>query len=431
MLALAVSVPLWFPALARRVIPDRYLVAYAPEPLQDFIFDTDPLRTLPTPVPALSVSANDLLGNLVPTDAVTTSTPLVDSGAEYVTGTLAPLAPTVTGTAYGFAPVGTEPPAIGTLSPAKTEHLLTGFTHMYQGWNNCGPATLAMLLSYWEVEVTQNDVASFAKPHPEDSNVRPAELQAYVESLGYSATVRIDGDLDLLKRLIAAGYPVIVEKGFDPEPDKLGWMGHYLLLIGYSEQDRSFTTMDSYLGPNVPYTYDKLDKFWRHFNRTYLVVYPPDQAIDVAAIIGADVDDHTMYTNALNRIRSELGQNPHDAFGWFNLGSVLVELGDYAGAAGAYDQARNIGLPFRMLWYQFGMYEAYYQMGRYEDVLTLALIITDVNNYPESEEAYYYMGLVYVARGQIGAARSAFNKALHYNPTFAAAQAELEKLNNQ
>ena len=44
----------------------------------------------------------------------------------------------------------------------------------------------------------------------------------------------------------------------------------------------------------------------------------------------------------------------------------------YQAAAQAYDQAREIGLPPRMLWYQHRPYIAYDKVGRYQDVLDLA-----------------------------------------------------------
>ena len=58
-------------------------------------------------------------------------------------------------------------------------------------------------------------------------------------------------------------------------------------------------------------------------------------------------------------------------FAWFNLGSSRVGLGDYAGAAEAFDQAFTIyqqlseeQRPYRLMWYQTGPYEAYYAAGR-------------------------------------------------------------------
>lgn len=442
-LALAVTLPLWLPGVARRFIPDRYLVAYAPEGLREIVFDVDPLKTLPTPVAGQQQPAADLLEDRPPVVAVS-PTPLPTlsgiGGGEatpYTQPSPMPIGPTPTLTP-AFVPedateVATEPPEL------PVSHLLTGFTYSAQGWNKCGPATLAINLSYWDIEVTQNDIANATKPHPEDSNVTPQELAAYVESLGYGAVARINGDVDLLKAFVSAGYPVQIERGFDELPEA-GWMGHYMLVIGFSEEDQEFQALDSYWGqnrkhddPSFPvehWSYDNLDRVWRHFDRAYLVVYPPAQASEVAAIIGEDMDDAAMYVNALQRTQSELRVNADDVFGWFNLGSILAELGDYESAAAAYDQARSIGLPFRMLWYQFGIYESYYQTDRYEDVLTLANTILSTENYPESEEAFYYRGKVYEARGQIRLARREYNQALSYNPNFVKAEQALAGLDD-
>jgi hypothetical protein len=421
----AVTIPLWLPGLVRAVVPDRYIVAYAPEPLQAWVFRQDADQTLPTVVPADPGSASSLLEELGPTQA-TTPTPLPTIANPSGIGPS-------TGTPF-FGPTPTLTPAFAsegetTATPVNAlpeSYILTGFTHTYQGWNNCGPATLTTTLSYWGLGVTQNDVASFVKPNPEDRNVRPDELVAYVESLGYGAVVRVDGDLELLRRFIVAGYPVMIESGFDPEPDRLGWMGHYLSLIGYSVPDQEFTTMDSYLGPGTTYSYEELDRFWRHFNRLYLVVYPPSDREIIAGIIGDEMDDRTMYAHAMATAQAELAQNPNDAFGWFNIGSSLVALGDDQNGAAAFDQARSIGVPWRMLWYQFGPYEAYLHIGRNEDVLTLADVILADNEY--SEEAYYYKGLVYRERGEMEAARNQFRLALRQNSHYMAAEEALALL---
>lgn len=427
-LLLAVATPLWMPGLLRAVIPDRYLAAYLPDSLQAVVFEQDPSLMLPTAPPVGDEVAGALLEGFGPADA-DSPTPVPDGY-----GVITPAPPEEldvpsepdeeAGPTPGF--VQAEPEA--QLGPIPPSTQLEEFTHTYQGWNNCGPATLTTLLSYYSLGVTQDNVANFVKPNPEDRNVRPDELQAYVASVGYEMIVRVNGDLDLLKRFIASGYPVIVEKGFDPEPDRLGWMGHYLLLTGYSDQTATFTTMDSYLGPNRSESYDHIDRMWRHFNRLYLVAYHPSQAAEVAAIVGPDMDDFTMFSRALQRAQAEVQQNPDDPFGWFNVGTNLVALGDYNGAAAAFDLARARGTPWRMLWYQFGPYEAYLGVGgdRLTDVRTLADTVIYDNIY--SEEAYYYKGLAYLAGGDTRAARAQFNRALSYNTNYHAAREALNAL---
>ncbi len=424
LLGLVITAPLWLPGFLRETIPSRFLVAYAPPPLVEMIFESNPLQTLPTAAPSQIDPSNLALPTPLPTVfnpiAVPQDSVPLPSADRTPAGTVTPV----------FVPVDditSEPPSAN-VQIQGSGVLLTGFTHTFQGWNNCGPATLTTMLSYWNVRVGQDEVAAFTKPEPEDRNVRPDELAAYAESVGLRAAWRINGNLDLLKRFLNAGYPVIVEKGFDPEPDRLGWMGHYLLLIGYSDADETFLAMDSYLGPNKIETYAHLDRFWRHFNRLYLVVYPPEQADVVAALIGPDMDDQTMYNNALYRALQEKDENPGDPFVWFNLGSIYVALGDYSAAATAFDLARERGTPWRMLWYQYGPYEAYLHVGgnRLYDVITLADAI--IRNNPYSEEAYYYKGLALQAQGEINAARGQFQKAIHYNANFTAAYEALAEL---
>lgn len=449
-LVLAVAVPLWLPWLARRVIPDRYIIAYAPEPLREILLNIDPSRTLPTPVPDALV---DVAGG--ETVALTPgATPWPTIAAAPPTGQVSPTGTAIPPTdevAEGNPPATevaeSEPPiveeagssafAVAVPASIPTEHLLLGAEQIPQGYNKCGPATLTSYLTYWGFDVTQNDVSDATKPHPEDSNVRPEELAEYVHSLGFGAVTRVNGTLNLLKRLIAAGYPVMIERGFDELPDQ-GWMGHFMLMIGYSDEVGEFTALDSYWGtnrlhddPSFPvdaWSYARFDNLWQDFNRTYIVAYPPDEAEEVAAMIGPDMDDGTMYVNALQRLLAERDQNPTDPFAWYNLGEVYNALGDYPSAAQAFDMARQNSMPWRMSWYLFGHYEAYFQVGRYEDVLTLAQYTTDPTNYPESEEAFYYMGLVYAARDQDRLARSMFQKALQYNPNYEAAQQALAQL---
>ena len=184
--------------------------------------------------------------------------------------------------------------------------------------------------------------------------------------------------------------------------------------------------MDSYVGPYQSVPYDQFDKYWRQFNRTYLVVYPDAQADSVASILSDQLDDATMWQQALAQAQQEAAQNPDDAFAWFNIGTDDVALGDYPSAAAAYDNARRIGLPWRMTWYQFGWFEAYLHTARYDDVFTLAdaTIKVAVN----IEEMYYYKGLALKARGDIEGARGQFQIALQRNSNFTPAQTALTML---
>jgi len=422
----ALGRPLWLkPALD--LIPDRYIYVIDQRVgwgLLEVKYQRSGAAQLPTGQAVNDAAAAQLLdsGTLEPT-ATSASTPAIIDA----TSTAANLAPTATVT-----PVAPPPNALKDQAESKPADLtkatfmLTGFTQIIQTWNNCGPATISLVLSYWGQPVDQKDAQQFLKTDPEDRNVRPDELASYAQSTGMEALVRVNGSPDLLRRLIRAGFPVIVEKGFEPAGQR--WQGHYLALAGYRDDNNSFIGMDSYLGLNREISAETLDSLWRHFNRTYLVVYPQEREQEVSAIIGADMDSATNFSGAANVARAELKQDANDAFGWFNLGSSLVGLGQYKDAAVAYDRARQENtLPFRMLWYQFGMYEAYYESGRYADVILMADATIEYG-VPYLEESYYYEGLAYAAKGDKASARQYYELAVQYNGHFAAAKQALDKL---
>ncbi|MEZ4644570.1 MAG: hypothetical protein R3E31_17855 [Chloroflexota bacterium] len=74
------------------------------------------------------------------------------------------------------------------------------------------------------------------------------------------------------------------------------------------------------------------------------------------------------------------------------MGELTGEATYYETAAVAFDEARRIGLPWRMLWYQFEPYEAYLGNGRAADVLALtdAMITSEGGRYVE--ETFFYQG---------------------------------------
>ncbi|MBX3058813.1 MAG: C39 family peptidase, partial [Anaerolineae bacterium] len=332
-----------------------------------------------------------------------------------------------------ITPTLTPPPPPPPAPPPA--HRLSGLSVIPQKFNNCGPANLTINLAYYGHRIDQLDVAAQMRPQYEDRNVTPWELAAYVnEQTPLRASVFSGGDLDTLKRLIAAGYPVVIEKGYEPN-DWQGWMGHYLTLIGYDDATQEFSSLDTFLGPwdssGRQESYNYINTYWQHFNNVFYVVYPPEAEETVLALLPpALTNPLTMWRQAAETAQAETIANPANAYGWFNLGSSLTELGHltgeqsyFANAAAAFDQARTIGLPWRMLWYQFWPYEAYLAVERNDDVLTLAN--ATLSSGGGQEEAYYYRGLAYLAQGYPAQARLDFEQAVGWNPTFTAVQEAL------
>jgi tetratricopeptide (TPR) repeat protein len=405
-------------------------MAYAPQALQPIIFRVNPQEQVPTPISINSDAALSLLPSPTPA-ASNTPLPQLSSGnlQGFVQPTPFAVEPTPTLTPV-YASASNDPRAADRNNDAdltKANRLLTGFTWVRQGANNCGPASIATLMSYWNVNFTQDEAAEYLKPNPEDPNVRPEEIAAFVETKGFRALVRVNGNIGLLKQFILTGYPVLIETGYDPEPQVVGWTSHYLTLVGFSDEDQEFIAMDTYRRPNWGYRYEEIDQYWRQFNRRYIVVYRPDQAAAVASLVGADIDENTMYANALRTAQFELSVDRNDPFGWFNLGSSLVGLNRFNDAASAFDQARKLGLPSRFLWYQFTIFEAYLQMGG--DYNQEVVVLADaVLSHKATEEAFYYKAMALRAEGDLAGARQQLQLALKINENYQAAKLALQTL---
>ncbi len=379
---------------------------------------------------------------LVPTSAAATLTAFVPS-------------PSPTSQATASTPLLTLTPTL-TPTPLPLKVYLPGVKPEPQLWNNCGPATLSMNLSFFNWGQTQVEAAEVLKPNPRDKNVMPYEMVNFVNTqTSLRALTRMGGDIATIKRLLNAGFPVLVEKGFEPgDLKKEGWMGHFNLVIGYNDEARSFITQDSYLlshppggseikdmetFPGFTVPYDDMEKNWRAFNYVFLVVYPPDKENDVLNALGPLMEENGAYQAAYERAKIEtasLSDVRERFFAWYNAGTSLVYLADYTGAAAAYDTAFSIypqiqedARPWRMMWYQTGPYFAYYYSGRYNDVIRLAdQTLERMTAEPILEESYYWRGMSYLALGDSAQALAEFRDSLKHHPGFGPSLAALEQM---
>lgn len=392
--------------------------AYLPTPLPTPALPQAQLQDA-SPTPTLASTPTDVPSPTAPAQSpaqVATSTEV--TSPEVATPTLAE------------PPTPTPPLAYAPAAPLAE---LTGFVHEWQTWNNCAPATLAMDLSHYGLQLTQADIGDVLRPNKEDKHVSSDELVGYAQTQGLHAVGRVSGTPDVMRLLISNGVPVIIATWHEPAPND--GMGHYRLLMGYDDATQEWLLYDSLSGtatdPSAPYeplrvSYDELDYLWHVMDYRYVVVYSDEQAATVESILGDQLDDSTMWRQALERSAADVELHPDDAFAWFDLGTNRLGLGDANGAAEAYDQARVIGLPWRMLWYQEGPLEAYYAVGRYDEVITLAdatlAVTTDV------EEIHYWKGLALEAMGQRDNAIASLQLALKKNPGYTAAAEALARL---
>ena len=320
----------------------------------------------------------------------------------------------------------TATPATATATPDKipAQARLESPPYERQTANNCGPAALSMMLHMFGWNGSQKDISEVIKPVNGDRNVNPEELAYWVRN--YAGWLRIEyrvgGDLETLKRLIAAGYPVIIEATTSLNPDDSGWpdddlwAAHFLLLTGYDDATQTFVAQDTYRGPDRGISYEQLNLDWKPFNYLYLVVYLPEQEEKVKALLASDWDPDRNRQKALDMTQAATVADPSEVFAWFNLGSNLVYFERYDEANAAYDMARELGLPQRMFRYQFGPFIANFQTNRTDDLLALteyALQRTEM-----SEEAWLWHGWGLYRKGDVSGAVADWRKALSIRPGY-------------
>jgi len=428
-------------------IPGRYRVAlgeripFASALLEEAIDQVAPIAAIPAPAQEVSAAEEVDISSLIAVEPTAIApeppspTPItVAAESEASESEAAEPTPIPTNTP--------QPTPSPTPEPLPTAVTLEGMEVVKQTFNNCGPANLTQVLNWYDHDITQETVADYLKPNSEDRNVSPWQIADYVnnQTFGYNAIARSGGSLDMIKRFVAAGYPVVIEKGYElPES---GWWGHYLSVYGYDDEAQELYSQDSYLGPwdssGRTDNYDDVEKYWQQFNYTFYVVYQPHQEEEIAAILGEDMfDDFKMWQHVAALADQEAKANPDDAIAMFNLGTALTRLGEltgeqeyYQGGVQAFDQAREIGLPPRMLWYQHMPYLAYWKVGRGQDVLDLADATLAAQGGSNVEETYWYKGHVLAEQGDLFGAQSAYQSALAVNENFYPAQISLDWVNS-
>jgi len=339
------------------------------------------------------------------------------------TSTQSPATPTPAVTST-VADITATVPATATLAPPPPQAFLSSPPYEKQAPNNCGPAALSMMLHMFGWTGDQTIISNVIKPVNGDRNVNPEEMAYWVHNFAgwLRMEYRVGGDIETLKRIIAASYPVIIEGTTSLNPDDTGWpdddlwAAHYLLLTGYDDTTQTFIAQDPYRGPDQKISYEQLETEWKPFNYLYLVIYLPERAAELQAVLGQNWDPNVNRQNALAMAQAATAADPSDAFAWFNVGSNLVYFERYEEANAAYDQARQLGLPQRMFRYQFGPFIANFQAHRTEDLLALtdyALQRTEM-----SEETWLWHGWGLYRQGDTNGAIEDWRKALSVRPGY-------------
>ena len=325
----------------------------------------------------------------------------------------------------------TKPPAVSSAAAAPYQvanlparKILPIPYHVFQSFNNCAPAALAIALSYYDIHKTQQELAADLRPYNnpqginDDKSTVPEELGAEAAKFGLIPYYRANGNIDLLRQFISAGIPVVMRTLLHDNEN----FAHYRVVKGYNNTTRELIQDDSYENKNLRFSYDKFLTLWQQFNYEYLILVPPGKQAVAEGILGESLDPVASWQGAVRTASAELAQDPNDLRAGFNLSVALYNTGDYQGSVDAYEKVQS-RLPQITLWYQIQPIQAFFEIGDYARVMSLTSAVLAKNI--SFSELYILRGKVYIEQGQPELAKKEFQQALFYNKNLKSAQEAL------
>lgn len=327
-----------------------------------------------------------------------------------------------------ISPTQAVTPKISKIKTPPGQYEIDQARFVSQTFNNCGPASLSMIMSHFGKDIDQGELASIMRPfnNPaggvDDKSVTASEFVETAKMYGFESLHRPNGDEEMLKRFIANEIPVVVRTWLHPNED----IGHFRIVRGYDDTRRIFIQDDSYEGANLEYDYKTFLSMWKPFNYGYILVYPKEKKEIVNEILGTNIDEKTAFKNALVKAEKERNEGIDDAYTGFNLATAHYYLGNYQKSIEEYEKVER-NLPPRMLWYQYEIVDAYRKVKQFDKVISIATDILSKDNQAYTE-MYLFRGYVYQEQGDINGAREEFEKALFYNKNSVEAERAIENV---
>lgn len=212
--------------------------------------------------------------------------------------------------------------------------------HVWQSLNNCGPASVTMILSSMGIRVSQEEARIPLRGTNVLRGMGPGGVDPWVNSrFGLHAFARNNGTAALMKALVSNGFaPMVTQWLYDP-PSRVS---HWRVVRGYDDDAGVFYAADPMRGAAVPLGYQWFDDNWRPFQYRYLVIYRPEDAALLRTILGSDWNDVPSRFNYLARAKDEaLRINNSEA--WLSYGEAAYQVGRIEESVAAFERGMLLG----------------------------------------------------------------------------------------
>jgi predicted double-glycine peptidase len=186
----------------------------------------------------------------------------------------------------GTAPIVSprDPPlAVTPPPPPATKVSLGPLEFISQTVNNCGPASVAEVLKFWGVEKSQEEVQSVLRGDGNPYGMTPVGVPGYMQALGMGVVLGTAGTEDLIKDLLRAGFPVIVNQTVSQADPAF----HYRPVEGFDDDKGVFIASDPLQGPSYAISYAEFAQDWKYTGQRFMVIYPTDHQDQLDAALAA------------------------------------------------------------------------------------------------------------------------------------------------
>jgi len=139
------------------------------------------------------------------------------------------------------------------LKNLPASHKIEGVRPIRQGPQECGPTSMAMVMNFWGVTITKDEIWPKVRAHY-GPYTNGNDMDNYFRKHGFKTKIMTTTKYTNLKYFIHEGYPLIALTESRSYPGE----GHYIVLIGYNE--KGFNIIDPGPGTFDFLTYEQFKK---------------------------------------------------------------------------------------------------------------------------------------------------------------------------
>ena len=232
----------------------------------------------------------------------------------------------------------------------------------------CGPASLAMMLSWAGIPADQEDIAELIYT-PGRQGTLPVDILSGSRRKGALA-VEVNSLHDLLTE-VAAGHPVLV---FQNLGLKYIPFWHFAVVVGYDLDKRELILHSGVDSHRVTDLY-AFERTWKRAEYWAVTVMPPDSlpatAKELSVLKAASgLEQAKQFDAAIMAYQAIAGRWPQSIIANIGLGNTYYKLDKYSQATAAFQKATQIDKTSAAAWNNLA--NALAAQGRYDDAISAA-----------------------------------------------------------